>query len=333
MQAKGLASASAALNDHDMASSSLSRDDNDNDAAALVRTQERDDNLLIGGGLLVAALVVLGALAQTFGWFNGSEADWKAGLAPVVTAMAKTSTGEVVKPTRIRVQGTVAKQVTKDELLKTLDDAFPKVPVEGDIRVKEDAKPEMTNVGLRIEEKFGDVKRFGFAWRNQKFYYQGAFYDDNLVKVVEKTVASLPKENAGENQSRVAERPAIDPAVLSANLRAKLEGKVVEFDVGADTLTPAGAAVLDSLVDDVKVLTGLRVMVAGHTDTDGDPQQNQTLSLARAQAVVRYLAAKGADAKRFQAEGFGGKQPKVPNDTPENKQINRRVELFAREVE
>jgi OOP family OmpA-OmpF porin len=53
------------------------------------------------------------------------------------------------------------------------------------------------------------------------------------------------------------------------------------------------------------------IKIIGHTDPTGPPHQNINLSLERAEAVKRYLVAKGIDAKKIEAEGVGGSMPIV----------------------
>jgi type VI secretion system protein ImpK len=74
-----------------------------------------------------------------------------------------------------------------------------------------------------------------------------------------------------------------------------------------------------------------KVIVSGHTDnvpirTLRFPS-NWHLSLARAQAVMKILAAEAGPADRYEAEGRGEREPVAPNDTPANRALNRRVEI------
>jgi OOP family OmpA-OmpF porin len=94
----------------------------------------------------------------------------------------------------------------------------------------------------------------------------------------------------------------------SAALRPEAEA---ELDRAADVLAPR---------DDIVVIE-----VAGHTDSIGTEAYNQDLSERRAQSVADYLAERGVDRDRMQVVGYGETQPRVPNDSPENRQKNRRV--------
>jgi outer membrane protein OmpA-like peptidoglycan-associated protein len=71
----------------------------------------------------------------------------------------------------------------------------------------------------------------------------------------------------------------------------------------------------------------LQLAVNGHTDDSGDAAHNQQLSEGRAKSVVALLTAKGIDAARLTAAGFGSTQPVADNGTQEGKARNRRVEL------
>ncbi|MGR3765381.1 flagellar motor protein MotS [Rossellomorea sp. NS-SX7] len=75
------------------------------------------------------------------------------------------------------------------------------------------------------------------------------------------------------------------------------------------------------------------VKVEGHTDnrpiSTYQFPSNWELSSARASAVIRYLTgAENLDPKRFIAVGYGDTRPIAPNDTAENLQKNRRVEII-----
>jgi OmpA-OmpF porin, OOP family len=110
----------------------------------------------------------------------------------------------------------------------------------------------------------------------------------------------------------------------------------VEFDTGMATIRDSKAsqdvlaAVLKILQDNASI-TKLRV--EGHTDSDGNADNNKILSEKRAQAVVAWLVAKGVDARRLHPFGCAALDPLVPNTTAANKQKNRRTELDIEELD
>lgn len=74
--------------------------------------------------------------------------------------------------------------------------------------------------------------------------------------------------------------------------------------------------------------TNYSLIIAGHTDNVGSANSNLILSQKRAEAVKTYLINKGIDTQRITAKGFGENMPIAPNDTEENRALNRRVEFF-----
>ena len=68
-------------------------------------------------------------------------------------------------------------------------------------------------------------------------------------------------------------------------------------------------------------------MIEGHTDDTGADSYNQTLSERRAQSVKNLLVTFNVNPTRVTTVGLGEYQPKVPNTSAENRQMNRRVEL------
>lgn len=67
--------------------------------------------------------------------------------------------------------------------------------------------------------------------------------------------------------------------------------------------------------------------IEGHTDSDGEEAANNSLSDKRAKSIAQYLENKGVNMARLSARGYGESRPIVPNDIPENKEKNRRVEF------
>ena len=100
------------------------------------------------------------------------------------------------------------------------------------------------------------------------------------------------------------------------------------FDVDSDVIQPESAPTLEEIGTTLQEHPDLRISIEGHTDSDGDEASNQQLSERRAEAVrARLIDDYGIDPSRLEAAGYGESRPVAPNDTPEGKQQNRRVEL------
>lgn len=106
-----------------------------------------------------------------------------------------------------------------------------------------------------------------------------------------------------------------------------LSNRVVEFEVGVATLTPAGRVILDEMYAAIKQIGTPKVQVIGHTDSSGNRQANISLSLARANTVRSYLIEKGIPAYNLTAVGSGPDQPVGSNDSSEGRAKNRRIEF------
>lgn len=106
-----------------------------------------------------------------------------------------------------------------------------------------------------------------------------------------------------------------------------LAGRIVEFQSGSASLTPAGRAVLDEVLTALRQIGDSRVEVAGHTDALGERQSNINLSLARASAVKAYLVSQGVSEANLSVMGYGPDRPIADNDTDDGRARNRRIEF------
>lgn len=101
----------------------------------------------------------------------------------------------------------------------------------------------------------------------------------------------------------------------------------IYFATASARLRAESRSVLDSISDIITRCPGLVVEISGHTDSDGSDATNKLLSERRARSVVEYLSEQGVIPQRLVAVGVGESNPVAPNDTPENKQKNRRIEF------
>lgn len=120
---------------------------------------------------------------------------------------------------------------------------------------------------------------------------------------------------------------------LSVDARGcvKLEGfvlKGVSFDPGSANLKAGAKGILDNAVAALnKSPAAVSVEIGGHTDSTGNPANNQKLSQARADAVRAYLISKGIKAETLTAKGYGSDKPVDDNKTAAGRANNRRVEF------
>ncbi len=104
------------------------------------------------------------------------------------------------------------------------------------------------------------------------------------------------------------------------------------FDLGKAEIKPEARQVLDEVAVQIRDINNM-ILVEGHTDnlpiSTAEFPSNWELSTARATQVVRYfIESKGLEPFRFSAAGYSEYHPIRPNDSPENRAINRRVDLL-----
>lgn len=102
----------------------------------------------------------------------------------------------------------------------------------------------------------------------------------------------------------------------------------LEFDGGSAEIKQEMHADLDKVVYFMADHPNMRIKISGHTDSDGNEDANLKLSQARADAIKDYIVKKGKiSPSRIDAIGYGSTRPIVPESTPEDKKLNRRVEF------
>ena len=113
---------------------------------------------------------------------------------------------------------------------------------------------------------------------------------------------------------------------MGDNITLNMPGNIT-FKTDSADLNSSFFSVLDSVSLVLKEYDKTIVEVAGHTDSTGSDQYNQSLSERRAQTVATYLAGKGVMQQRMITVGAGEGRPVATNDTADGRQLNRRVEL------
>jgi outer membrane protein OmpA-like peptidoglycan-associated protein len=117
----------------------------------------------------------------------------------------------------------------------------------------------------------------------------------------------------------------VDDDVVKIGKAIILEGIV--FATNSAEITPESAEVLRKSLETLRNNPDITVEISGHTDDVGSNASNQKLSQARANSVRQWLINNGVEEFRLVAAGYGEERPIVPNDSPENRQKNRRIEF------
>lgn len=100
------------------------------------------------------------------------------------------------------------------------------------------------------------------------------------------------------------------------------------FDYDKSNLRPESQVRVDRAAEAIKALDSVeQVTVEGHCDWIGSHTYNDALSLRRAASVKDRLIEDGVPGQEIETVGRGKRQPIATNETPEGRQLNRRVEF------
>ena len=124
-------------------------------------------------------------------------------------------------------------------------------------------------------------------------------------------------------------------AALQAEQKYVVAGDLL-FPSGGYQLSPAGQAELaNNIAPKLRGLQNAKIVVYGFTDNapvgpalqrQGIPD-NLVLSTRRAASVVTFLVSQGVNPNIISAKGVGDTRPIAPNDTPQGRAQNRRIEI------
>lgn len=141
-----------------------------------------------------------------------------------------------------------------------------------------------------------------------------------LQSVYKRMLLDIKKLELNEDIELVKDRGAI---VL------RIREKIL-FDLGSTSLKKQAQPVLRKVAGLVAPLP-FHMRIEGHADNlpfGAMDQTNWDLSAQRAITVLKFIAQNGLlSLDRLSAVGYGDQMPLVPNDTPENRALNRRVEF------
>jgi len=156
---------------------------------------------------------------------------------------------------------------------------------------------------------------------------QDAVHTWSNLNVVDKLVANGPVPPPGPPP------PPAPPAAgactdLQSAINAVTRGPIA-FGNDGFSLTPTEEQVLTQVSDKLKACPTAHATINGYSDNSGTEAINISLSSQRGQKVADFLVAHGVAGVQLVVKGLGSVNPVAPNDTPENRAKNRRVEIVV----
>lgn len=213
------------------------------------------------------------------------------------------------------------------------------VIAERDTRVK-DLQGALAAEEATVKQLSSEVNRLNAKLAELESAYGKTQSDKNAL---EGMLEELKKRKA-ESEARVAEFKAlldkfkalIDSGKLKVTIR---EGRMVVelatdilFPSGSASLSKPGKAAIVEVAELLKTIADRKFQVEGHTDNvpmKGAFKSNWELAAARALTVLHTMVDAGLPPERISAASFGDSRPAHPNDTPESRAANRRIEIIV----
>jgi type II secretory pathway predicted ATPase ExeA/outer membrane protein OmpA-like peptidoglycan-associated protein len=146
----------------------------------------------------------------------------------------------------------------------------------------------------------------------------------------------LIKKIHKEERDQIPEIGAMETSAYEEDLSAPQTGDesslinyrpIINFDYRTAEITSEAYEKLDKMAAIAKLTPDHDIVIRGYTDNVGSYRFNKELSRSRARIVKGYLVKKGIRPERIETVGMGEADPLAPNDTPEGRSINRRVEV------
>ena len=207
---------------------------------------------------------------------------------------------EKVKPqTLVQVSGQVINQLSKLKKKKK-------------ILVRSRASADTMQIDY--DPYLGD---FSFMWPSKKPFYLEIKSKGFLTKRI--------NFDFRDQMSFSESKQIIGLTPLELNKQFKVPN--LNFAQSKSEISKESFASLDEIVSILRDNEGLNVLIEGHTDNQGDWDENLKLSNERVEQVKGYLIKQGIESSRIQAKGWGGTKPLSTSTAEEKRRLNRRVEF------
>ena len=103
----------------------------------------------------------------------------------------------------------------------------------------------------------------------------------------------------------------------------------ISFESNEARISQQSRSLIERLAETAKLCPNTRITIAGHTDNQGDSQDNLELSEQRARAVASQLFEEGIEPGRIKTVGYGADRPVADNSTEAGRANNRRIEFVV----
>jgi len=171
----------------------------------------------------------------------------------------------------------------------------------------------------------------GFA---TKILYNGDYYALSFIASLNISFGFRPSVEVHERQHLEEELEKIITKSEEKLTLKKVSDKELRLNISeilfsfrSAELSESVRKMLKSVAEEIRDYKGIYLLIEGHTDNVGDDKVNLLLSESRARNVANLFIECGFSTDRVFYKGYGKSRPLVPNDSDENRALNRRVEI------
>jgi outer membrane protein OmpA-like peptidoglycan-associated protein len=222
--------------------------------------------------------------------------------------------------------------------------AKQKIALTQEVSTQKAAEAEIANAGkvrdkLVLDQRTNEANAAGIRAANAT--QVAAMAQNDAAQAKQQTLQAQNDAARAQQQTLAAQNDAATALAKNSQLEAQLNdlaakkterGMVITlsdvlFGTDLSTLNSNGLATVQKVALVLTQNPGRSVLIEGFADSTGTDAHNLALSERRAQSVQSALNARGIGSDRAATRGYGEAFPVAANDTAQNRQLNRRVEI------
>lgn len=230
-----------------------------------------------------------------------------------------------------------SKKESEEKIDKLAYLAKQKIALTQEVANQRSAEAEIANAGKERDQIRLDQRTMEANQANAKANQANAKANQAIAIADQSRLATQIAQDETVNAQRQAQEAQARAAQLEkqlSDLAAKQTERGIVITIGdvlfgtdQARLNPEGMRTTQKLADVLQQNPQRTVLIEGFTDSTGSAEHNQDLSERRASAVRSALQLAGVNRDRIAIRGYGLAYPVAANDTAQNRQLNRRVEI------
>ncbi len=190
-----------------------------------------------------------------------------------------------------------------------------KIYTAGDMQLAKNRKIYFKTSGFKITDRkdirnyLGCIENIDGDINNIKITYKAIEFPNNVTDIFPNITHLLP--------------PFYDSIKIGESFQRQ-----ILFDTQKSEIKTWHTPILQDIILFLNQNKNTKITIIGHTDNEGNKENNKKLSFQRAKSVADYIISQKIDKNRIKIEGLGDTKPIIENDSEENKTKNRRVEFL-----